>query len=67
MAFGDSLTEGVISISGTALAVDLPGSYPTVLRNLLRARYPMEPPTVINAGTPGSWRRVTASGDSARR
>ena len=63
MAFGDSLTEGVISISGTALAVDLPGSYPTVLRNLLRARYPMAPPTVINAGSAGEL----ASGDGIRR
>jgi lysophospholipase L1-like esterase len=63
MAFGDSLTEGVVSLSSTFLTVDLPASYPTVLRNLLRARYPTQSLTVINAGNAGEL----ASGEGIRR
>ncbi|HEY7500389.1 MAG TPA: GDSL-type esterase/lipase family protein [Vicinamibacterales bacterium] len=64
MAFGDSLTEGVVSLSATVLALDLPASYPTVLRNSLRARYPTQSSlTVINAGSAGEF----ASGEGIRR
>ena len=63
MTFGDSLTEGVISLSPTILALDLPGSYPSVLRNLLRARYPTQSLTMFNAGNAGEF----ASGEGVRR
>ena len=63
LAFGDSLTEGVVSLAPTVLALDLPSSYPTVLRNLLRSRYPAQSLSVINAGVAGEF----ASGDGVRR
>jgi lysophospholipase L1-like esterase len=63
MAFGDSLTEGVVSLSATVLTVDLPASYPSALRNLLRTRYPTQSLNVINAGSAGEF----ASGEGIRR
>ena len=63
VAFGDSLTEGVVSLAPTLLALDLPASYPTVLRGLLRAQYPSQSVTVVNAGSAGEF----ASGDGLKR
>jgi lysophospholipase L1-like esterase len=63
VTFGDSLTEGVISLSPTILALDRPGSYPSVLRNLLRVRYPTQSMTIFNAGNAGEL----ASGEGIRR
>ena len=63
LTFGDSLTEGVISLSPTILALDRPGSYPSVLRNLLRVRYPTQSLTIYNAGNAGEF----ASGEGVRR
>ena len=63
VAFGDSLTEGVVSVAPTLLSLDLPASYPTVLRGLLRAQYPSQTITVVNAGSAGEF----ASGDGLKR
>jgi lysophospholipase L1-like esterase len=63
LAFGDSLTEGVISQSATILAIDLPQSYPTVLRRYLQSGYRQQMPEVINAGAAGEL----ASGDGVAR
>jgi lysophospholipase L1-like esterase len=63
LAFGDSLTEGVVSLGPTILSLDLPSSYPTVLRGLLRARYTTQSLTVVNAGSAGEF----ASGEGIAR
>ena len=49
MAFGDSITEGVLGLTPTNL-VDPATSYPTQLQGMLRARYSNQTITVINAG-----------------
>ena len=59
VAFGDSLTEGVVSLAPTLLSLDLPASYPTALRGLLRAQYPSQTITVVNAGA-GEFASETA-------
>lgn len=63
LAFGDSITSGEVTVPvGTALATGEPvlrqivvpsAAYPTVLDNLLDARYLAQTPTVINAGKGG--------------
>jgi lysophospholipase L1-like esterase len=53
LAFGDSLTEGTISLAPMILAVDAPQSYPSVLRGYLQDRYVVQKPDVINAGLGG--------------
>ena len=63
MAFGDSLTEGVVSLAPTLLALDMPASYPTVLRGLLRAQHRTQSIDVINAGNAGEL----ASGEGLTR
>lgn len=63
LTFGDSLTEGVISLAPGILALDRPGSYPSVLRNLLRVKYPTQSFNIFNAGMAGEL----ASGDGVRR
>ncbi|MFN8061174.1 MAG: SGNH/GDSL hydrolase family protein [Vicinamibacterales bacterium] len=56
LAFGDSLTEGVLSQEGTFhLFEDLPSSYPTQLRAILVRRYPAQVPAVVNDGRRGEW------------
>ena len=53
MAFGDSLTEGKLSLTATLL-VDSPAhSYPAKLLALLTGRYTAQPVTVINEGFGG--------------
>jgi lysophospholipase L1-like esterase len=63
MAFGDSLTEGSTILTNDPYAiVHLPESaYPTVLRQLLSARYTDQTITVFNRGEPGdqAWRALS--------
>ena len=55
MAFGDSLTEGATILSNDPYAIVHPPetAYPTVLRQLLQARYTDQTITVFNRGLPG--------------
>ena len=54
LAFGDSITAGVVSAPvSTALRIDLPDSYPSVLRPFLQARYTSQEIVMINQGLPG--------------
>ena len=56
MAFGDSLTEGVINTAVIWLFQLTPGrseSYPFKLQQLMSARYTDQQPTVLNAGRAG--------------
>jgi lysophospholipase L1-like esterase len=54
VAFGDSITAGVVSApASTALRIDYPDSYPSVLRQLLQARYTSQSIVMINEGLPG--------------
>ena len=55
MAFGDSLTEGATILSNDPYAIVHPPetAYPTVLRQLLSARYTDQTITVFNRGQPG--------------
>ena len=56
LAFGDSLTEGIV-VSGppvlTGLTAGLPVSYPFKLQELVEARYAADRPVVLNAGLAG--------------
>ena len=55
MAFGDSLTEGATVLGNDPYAISHPQetAYPTVLRQLLSARYTDQTITVFNRGLPG--------------
>jgi lysophospholipase L1-like esterase len=55
MAFGDSLTEGQTILSNDPYDLSAPPAtaYPTVLRQLLSARYTDQTITVFNRGQPG--------------
>jgi lysophospholipase L1-like esterase len=53
LAFGDSLTAGVLSESPTLLITSSPQSYPSQLQPRLIARYRLQTPVVINEGDPG--------------
>jgi len=54
LAFGDSLTEGKVSLSAPLyILADLPTSYPRHLQELLQARYAAQSPTVTNEGLGG--------------
>ena len=59
LAFGDSLTAGVLSPSLMALIVSPPESYPFVLQGHLVARYRQQAPVVINEGNPGEGAAFT--------
>lgn len=63
LAFGDSLTYGVLSATPTFLIVSPPGSYPFQLERRLVARYPQQTPVIINEGNPGEL----ASGTGVQR
>jgi lysophospholipase L1-like esterase len=63
MTYGDSITAGVISTAPLVLSLDLPGSYPSILQNLLRQRYTLQTMSVYNAGNPGEL----ASDEGLRR
>jgi GDSL-like Lipase/Acylhydrolase family/HYR domain len=53
LAFGDSLTAGVLSPTVTLMIVSPPGSYPFQLEGRLVARYRQQTPVVLNEGNPG--------------
>lgn len=60
LAFGDSITEGrevspfdIFTQSGIGCPFGTPVSYPTVLNELLRLRYPTQPVTAKNCGWGG--------------
>jgi lysophospholipase L1-like esterase len=55
LAFGDSLTAGVISASRNLLIVSPPGSYPFQLQERLVSRYRLQTPIVVNEGNPGEF------------
>jgi acyl-CoA thioesterase I len=53
-AFGDSITEGVVSLAPTLLQrIAMPEAYPAKLEGLLAARYTAQTVTVINSGVGG--------------
>ena len=62
MAFGDSLTEGSTILGNDPYAIvhPLETAYPTVLQQLLSARYTGQTITVFNRGLPGeqAWRAL---------
>jgi lysophospholipase L1-like esterase len=55
LAFGDSLTAGVVSLLNLELQWLPEVSYPSQLTSLLAKAYPGSPPTVVNAGKLGEW------------
>jgi lysophospholipase L1-like esterase len=56
LAFGDSLTEGVISVPLTNALVTVPHAYPAKLQDALRARYRNQPEIVVfNEGRAGEF------------
>lgn len=63
MAFGDSLTEGSTVLGNDPYAIVHPPetAYPTVLQQLLSARYTAQTITVFNRGVPGeqAWRALS--------
>ena len=63
MAFGDSLTEGSTILTNDPYAIvhQPETAYPTVLRQLLSARYADQTITVFNRGEPGeqAWRALS--------
>jgi lysophospholipase L1-like esterase len=63
MAFGDSLTEGSTILGNDPYAIvhPLETAYPTVLQQLLSARYTDQGVTVFNRGLPGdqAWRALS--------
>ena len=63
MAFGDSLTAGATILTNDPYAIVHPPetAYPTVLRQLLSARYTDQTITVFNRGVPGeqAWRALS--------
>jgi lysophospholipase L1-like esterase len=63
LAFGDSLTAGVISPAPSLLIVSPPTSYPFLLQDRLAARYRQQTPIVLNEGNPGEL----ASGTGVER
>jgi lysophospholipase L1-like esterase len=63
LAFGDSLTAGVLSPAVNLLIVSPPESYPFVLQSHLVARYRQQTPVVLNEGNAGE----NASGTGVQR
>ena len=55
VAFGDSITEGVVSTFSLQLLLDLPGSYPERLRAELTTRYRDQSIFLFNEGKAGEW------------
>jgi lysophospholipase L1-like esterase len=54
VAFGDSLTEGVVSPAPALLmTLDASQAYPAILQGLLARRYTAQNPTVVNRGIAG--------------
>ncbi len=63
LAFGDSLTAGVLSPAVMLLIVSPPESYPFVLQSRLVPRYRQQTPVVLNEGNAGEQ----ASGTGVQR
>jgi lysophospholipase L1-like esterase len=62
LAFGDSITWGTVSPAVARVrTAGIPGSYPYILQDKLRARYTAQTITVINAGEPSE--RITGTGE----
>ena len=55
LAFGDSITAGVVSGATAPPRLDPTKSYPSVLQRDLASRYPTQEIVVVNAGAPGEW------------
>ena len=55
LAFGDSITAGVVSHPGGGWTLDRMRSYPAVLRRDLSANYRAQNIQIVNAGAPGEW------------
>ena len=55
LAFGDSVTEGVVSTFGPSFALLTTKPYPARLQAMLAARYTAQTFTVFNAGLSGEW------------
>ena len=55
MAFGDSITEGVVSPAPAFLILDPASAYPTKLHQMLAARYTAQTITVANEGKGGEF------------
>ena len=55
VAFGDSITAGVVANPGGGWTRDRMRSYPAVLRRDLNAMYRTQNVRVVNAGAPGEW------------
>lgn len=55
LAFGDSLTYGIVHLTAASLSLDagIPVSYPFKLQGLLKERYKDQIPVVLNGGLPG--------------
>jgi lysophospholipase L1-like esterase len=67
LAFGDSLTLGVIRDTPTLLLADRPDSYPFELQRLLTARYQTQTPEVLNDGVGGETAARTPASQSVGR
>jgi lysophospholipase L1-like esterase len=71
LAFGDSITAGELQPNPSLLAIEIDKAYPTVLRNMLEARYTKQDFVIDNFGVPlqsaeeGS-RRIGAALDLSR-
>lgn len=65
VAFGDSITEGKLSLNAFTLMTGLATAYPAVLESLLDARYTAQPVFVINEGFGGET-AVTAQSRLSR-
>jgi lysophospholipase L1-like esterase len=65
VTFGDSITAGVVSPPAASrfIRIDLPDSYPSVMRKMLQDRYTSQEIVVINEGIPGE--QVLGSGSSS--
>lgn len=63
LAFGDSLTAGVLSPAVMFQIVSPPTSYPFLLQQRLVSRYRLQTPVVLNEGNPGEL----ASGTGQQR
>lgn len=61
LAFGDSLTAGVVSPADGRASLDQSRSYVTLLQRELQSKYVTQEVTVINAGAPGEEARHAVS------
>jgi lysophospholipase L1-like esterase len=55
LAFGDSLTVGIVSQPAPTFALTATLGYPEILQGLLSQRYTSQPITTFNEGKAGEW------------